>query len=382
MHGIELKKISNTALSNCIKLHQNQIQINFIYCKIDPTMKPKITIQAIAETAGVSTATVDRVLNSRLPVREGTALRVIDAADRLGYHAVHLMRQRMPVRGASKRLGFCLQKRASPFYQAFSSALREAVDRQTGGLGSTIIEFVDDLEPVVIGEKLLELGRRCDALGVVALDHPHVNAAVAQLHDEGHPCLALLTDLSAPQRIGCASINNRQRGRTAAWAVRRLGRGSGDVGVFVGSHRYQGQEISEMAFRSALREQAPSLRVLDAQVNLEDEQMAYEATLGLLRRNQDLVGLYDSAGGGAVGIVRALREEGQGRGIVLVCHELTPAHRLGLIDGVIDLVIQTPLAELSTTAVRALLQGLDPAQPSVYAQPYILPFEIYTSENV
>jgi LacI family transcriptional regulator len=348
-------------------------------------LKPKITIQAIAEAAGVSTATVDRVLNSRLPVREGTALRVIQAADKLGYHAVHLMRQRLPERGANRRLGFCLQKRASPFYQAFAQALRDAVARQSGGRSTAIIEFVDDLEPQAIGEKLLELGRRCDALGVVALDHPHVNDAVAQLHTEDHPCLALLTDLSAPQRLGCVSIDNRQRGRTAAWAVRRLSRGTGDVGVFVGSHRYQGQEISEMAFRSALREQAPGLRVLDAQVNLEDEQMAYEATLGLLQRNTDLVGLYDSAGGGAVGIVRALREEGQGRGIVLVCHELTPAHRTGLVDGIIDLVIQTPLAPLTDTAVRVLLQALqtvEAGQTPVLAQPFILPFEIYTSENV
>ena len=345
-------------------------------------IKAKITIPAIAQAAGVSTATVDRVLNSRLPVREATALRVIEAAERLGYHAVHVMRQRLPTSGSSYRLGFCLQKRASPFYQALAQALRNAVERHCGGRSTAIIEFVDDLEPLAIGEKLLELGRRCDALGVVALDHPHVNAAVAQLHAEHHPVLALLTDLSAPQRLGCVSIDNRQRGRTAAWAVRRLSRGEGVVGVFVGSHRYQGQEISEMAFRSALREQAPHLSVLDAQVNLEDEQMAYEATLGLLQRNPELLGLYDAAGGGAVGIVRARREEGQGRGIVLVCHELTPAHRLGLLDGTIDLVIQTPLAALCDTAVRVLLQALEPGQEPVLGRPHILPFEIYTSENV
>ena len=345
-------------------------------------MKPKVTIQAIAAAAGLSTATVDRVLNSRLPVREGTALRVIEAAERLGYHAVHVMRQRLHARSVSGRLGFCLQKQASPFYQALAQALRAAVAQQTGGRGSTIIEFVDDLEPLAIGEKLLELGRRCDALGVVALDHPHVNSAIAQLHDEGHPCLALLTDLSAPQRLGCVSIDNRQRGRTAAWAVRRLNRGGGDVGVFVGSHRYQGQEISEMAFRSALREQAPQLRVLDAQVNLEDEQMAYEATLGLLQRNPNLVGLYDAAGGGALGIVRALRDEGREHDVVLVCHELTPEHRRALVDGAIDLVIQTPLPALTDTATRILLQALQPGQPAVYGRPYILPFELYTPENV
>lgn len=344
-------------------------------------MKPKVTIQAIAEAAGVSSATVDRVLNSRLPVREGTALRVIEAAEQLGYHAVHLMRQRLSTSGARRRLGFCLQKRASPFYQAFAQSLRDAVERITDRRGSAVVEFVDDLEPQAIGEKLLQLGRRCDGLGVVALDHPHVNDAVACLHDEGHPCLALLTDLSAPQRLGCVSIDNRQRGRTAAWGVRRLTQREGEVGVFVGSHRYLGQETSEMAFRSALREQAPGLRVLDAQVNLEDEQMAYEATLGLLQRHPQLVGLYDAAGGGSVGIVRALREAAS-RKVVFVSHELTPSHRLGLIDGWIDLILQTPLTALSETAVRTLLQALEPGRGAVSGLSCVVPFEIYTSENV
>lgn len=345
-------------------------------------MKPKVTITAIAQAAGVSTATVDRVLNRRLPVKEGTALRVIEAAEGLGYHAVHLMRQRLPVQGAGRRLGFCLQKRSSVFYQGFAQALKDAVARQSEGRGTALIEFVDDLEPAAIGERLLELGRRCDGLGVVALDHPHVNDAVARLHEEGHPVLALLTDLSAPQRLGCVSIDNRQRGRTAAWAVRRLAHREGEVAVFVGSHRYLGQETSEMAFRAALRELAPGLRVLDAQVNLEDEQMAHEATVGLLQRHPGLVGLYDAAGGGAMGIVRALREVAPPERPVFVAHELTPAHRLALVDGDIDLVLQTPLPALCDTAVKLLLAALAP-QPSVaLGQTHLLPLEIFTSENV
>lgn len=349
-------------------------------------MKPKVSIQAIAEAAGVSTATVDRVLNSRLPVREGTALRVIEAADQLGYHAVHLMRQRLPVRGANRRLGFCLQKRSSPVYQALAQALRDAVASQTGGQGTAVIEFIDALEPRAIAERLLDLGRRVDALGVVALDHPHVTAAVATLHAEGRPCLALLSDLSAPQRLGCVGIDNRQRGRTAAWAVRRLARADrpddGEVAVFIGSHRYLGQEASEMAFRAALREHAPGLRVLDAQVNLEDEQLGYEATLALLARHPDLVGLYDTGGGATRGIVRALREEAAGRGIVVVAHGLTPEHREALVDGVIDLVIETPVVPVAETAVRVLLAALQPGAQPAFGQPFVLPLVLHTPENV
>ena len=67
------------------------------------TRKRKITLQAVADAAGVSSATVDRVLNRRLSVREDTALRVIAAAEALGYHAAHLMRQILVDHARSRR---------------------------------------------------------------------------------------------------------------------------------------------------------------------------------------------------------------------------------------------------------------------------------------
>ena len=347
--------------------------------------KRKVTLADVADAAGVSSATVDRVLNRRLPVREDTAMQVVAAAEALGYHGARLMRQRLSSAAQPRhRLGFCLQKASSPVYQALAQALREATAELTGGHGTAVIEFIDALEPRAIAERLLDLGRRCDALGVVALDHPHVSDAVAALHAEGRPCLALLSDLSAPQRLGCVGIDNRQRGRTAAWAVRRLARdgAEGEVAVFIGSHRYLGQETSEMAFRAALREHAPGLRVLDAQVNLEDEQIGYEATLALLGRHPDLVGLYDTGGGATRGIVRALREQAAGRGIVVVAHGLTPEHREALVDGVIDLVIETPVVPVAQTAVRVLLQALQPGARPASGQPFVLPFALHTPENV
>ena len=48
-------------------------------------MGKRATIADLAREAGVSVATVDRVLNQRLPVREDTALRVVAAAESIGY---------------------------------------------------------------------------------------------------------------------------------------------------------------------------------------------------------------------------------------------------------------------------------------------------------
>jgi LacI family transcriptional regulator len=344
-------------------------------------MKPKITIQAIALAAGVSTATVDRVLNSRLPVREGTALRVIEAAEQLGYHAVHVMRQRLPQRTGLYTLGFCLQKSQSPFYQAMAAALREAAQQTSSARCTLHVAFMDSFEPGAIAEQVVAMGQRCDAVAAVAVDHPHVSAAVEQLHDQGKPLLALLSDLSAEHRRGYVGVDNHKRGRTAAWAIHRLSRRAGKVAVLVGSHRYLGQEVNEMAFRSALREKAEPLDVLDARINLEDDEVTYEVTLDLLARHPDLVGIYSIAGS-VKGVVRALTEAGRAGQVVVVCHELTPDHRRALVNGAVDLVIRTPLALFAQTAIQTLLRSLQTEAPPAFGQPFVLPFELCTSENV
>jgi LacI family transcriptional regulator len=184
-------------------------------------------------------------------------------------------------------------------------------------------------------------------------------------------------------RAGYIGVDPRKSGRTAAWAVSRLTRrDEGTVGVFVGTPRYLGQESCEISFRSYLREHAPGLRVLDTQINLEDKQLAYEATLAMLARHADLAGLY-IPGGGVGGVIRALREEAAGRRIVTVCSDLMPDRYEALVEGVIDLVIDTPLQRIAQTAVQTMLRSLQ-ALPGEAAQAsqYPLPAQLYTPENV
>jgi len=345
------------------------------------------TLTAVAEAAGVSTATVDRMLNSRLPVREGTALRIIEAAERIGYHGAHLMRARLQERAdrTVRTLGFCLLRRHEAFYQALGRELNAAVARHASP-GVAVIEYMDAVEPAAIAQQLLELGREVDALAVVAVDHPHVTAAIEALHAAGKPVFTLLSDLSAPLRTGFVGVDPRKSGRTAGWAVSRLAKRPGPVAVFVGSHRYLGHEACEMSFRAYLREHAPAFRVLDTQVNLEDAQIAHEATLDLLRRHPDLAGIYDAGGGGAAGMIRALRMErppGHPHGhVVTVCNELTGEHRTALVDGVVDLVLVTPLAKITQTVVDAMHAALDQPQALPRAMQMAVPVEVCTAENV
>jgi LacI family transcriptional regulator len=157
------------------------------------------------------------------------------------------------------------------------------------------------------------------------------------------------------------------------------------VAVFVGSHRYLGHELAEISFRSYLRENAPGFKVLDTLVNLEDPQLAYEATLELLARHPELVGLHLTGGGGA-GVIRALREDAADHPreskLVVVCNELNATTRAALIDGVVDLVIHTPQERLAQTAVAQMLAATLPGAVVAGPQHKLLAMDLFTPENM
>lgn len=336
------------------------------------------SIADLAQAAGVSVATVDRVLNRRLPVRESTALRVVEAAEEIGYHATGLLKQRM--RDVPRRsFGFLLQRRSNPFYLELATGLVEATRAATFIQGRAIVEHIDEILPATIAARLREMAPRVDAIAVVAVDHPTVNEAIAEVTASGKPVVALLSDVTAPSRAGCLMVDRHKSGRTAAWAISRLAPRPGKVGILIGSHRYLSQEISEISFRSYMREHAPQFSLLEPMVNLDDQQVSHEAVIELVTSNPDLVGIYD-CGGGEHGLVQALREEGIGRRIVTVCNELTPVTREALIDGVIDLVLGTPVATLARRTVEVLAQAV--AEPERGMTQVLLPADLHISENI
>ena len=342
-------------------------------------MSKRPTIRDVAKRAGVSVATVDRVLNARHTVRATTAERVLHAAEALNYHATALLKHRIEETAPRMTLGFLLQKSSKHFYRQLAADLEVATHSNPRIRGEPLVHFVDELAPAVIAEHMRELGHRANVLAVVAVDHPQVASEIATLREHGVPCFAILSDLTAPAKAGFVGIDSRKAGRTAAWAIARLAQAPGEVGILIGSHRYLSQEDREIGFRSYLREHYAEFRVLEPIVYLDDAAVGYDAALDLFKKNPHIVGLY-VCGGGIEGALSAVREEKLAQRIVFACNELTPSSRAGLIEGAIDIVIATPTCDLAQQTVTAMVAAAQRQSDSV---PHIsVPFEIYVSENV
>lgn len=343
-------------------------------------MASRSTIHDVAREAGVSTATVDRVLNAREKVREETARKVYDAARRVGYHAAPLIGQRMQADLPMLRLGVVLHKEKQAFYQTFKAELEKAALNAVGVRVSVQIEFSPSQTPADFAALMDKLSTRVDAVASTAVTHPDVTEAVMRLNAKGIPCFALLNDFAQGVRQNYLGLNNMKIGRIAAHMIVQSCHQAGKIAVFVGGHRWHGHELRETGFRSYFREYAPQFTILDTLVNLETRQLTYEATLDLLNRHPDLRGIY-CAGGGMEGAIAALREVRQPGDITLIVNELTPESRAALISRYVAMAIATPLdrlcADLITLAAEAVRDGITPLQGQHFLQP-----DLYLPESV
>src|SRR5256714_8633449 len=83
-----------------------------------------MSLEAVAKKAGVSTATVSRVLNDLKVVKNSTRARVLKAAEELKYHPN--LHARSLARGKSRTLGILVSNMENPFFFDILRALESA----------------------------------------------------------------------------------------------------------------------------------------------------------------------------------------------------------------------------------------------------------------
>jgi LacI family transcriptional regulator len=344
-----------------------------------PDMPDRPTMIDIARLAGVGIATVDRVLNGRATVRRSTALRVAEAADRLGYRSevamALLTRSALP----QVRFGFVLHKRTQPFYRAFAAALEKAVAARADINASIEIAFSASQAPADFAAEIRAIAHRCDVLASSAVDHPDLDRAVEDIRRAGIATFALLSDFAQRWRAGYVGLDNARAGRIAGWMAAQRLSGGGTAATVVGGKRWHGQVLRAAAFAEHVRAHAPDTQMLEPIINLETRRMTYDAVRSLIVRHPNLHALY-VAGGGMEGAIAAIREAGRDRRIALIVNELTPESADALREDIASLVIATPLDDLCRELVDLMRRKI--AGATDRAELHFLPARLYLPGSV
>ena len=338
------------------------------------------TIRDLADAAGVSISTVNRVLAGADNVRGPTVALVKEAAERIGFYGLGTIRSQIDSRRSKYRFGFLLLQSSRAFYKMLAASIEAEAQHIDDAEVEALIRFAEDLSPQSISASLLEMGKSCQAVAVVAAVHPLVSQAVDTLQQSGVPVFALISQLSATGAVSYVGRDNWKAGRMAAWTIANVCKSPGKVAILVGNHRFRCQEMNESGFRSYFREFAPQFTVLEALSTFETSAVAEEMTERLLTEHSDLKGLF-VAGGGITGVVRALRASGKNGQIVAVGHQLMDNTRDGLLDGTLTMILSDPLDLMAREAIAGMMRASqDHANHG--KQTVVLPFEICTRENI
>ena len=338
----------------------------------------RATIEDVAAEAGVSVATVDRVLNGRAAVRPKTAERVEKAVRRLNYQPDRLAARL--ARARDYRFCFILPEGTN----AFMTALAEAVEAEALRMAQekVVIDLTrtDVFDADALAETLDSIGPNYDGVAVVALDHPRVREAINALNERGVGVVTLVSDVPSSKRAHYVGIDNSAAGRTAATLMGRyLGSRRGKVGLIAGSLSLRDHVERQFGFEQVMASDFPHLSLLPVREGRDDRQKAKRMAEQLLADHPDMIGLYN-VGAGAAGIVTALEDGGRAKDVVFITHELTDDTRRALISGAIDIIINQDAGHEVRSAIRVLMSKADKA-PIVDEMERIR-IDIYIRDNI
>lgn len=302
----------------------------------------------IAEAAGVSPTTVNRVLNERGSVSAATRARVVAAAKQLG-----VPRLLPETRRGLTRFDVILARSDTPYFHRLNLALQRSmqmIDKKVV-MHRTFIQEDDDDR---IAHAILSPPQKRHGLIVAVHDTERVSDALCRVIKSGVPVVTLMSDIVDVPRLHYAGIDNYRAGRTAGYFLGRLAQRSGRVLLVSNSLIYRAHAERTNGCRDVIAEMFPALECSAINECHDDADQCYLAVMQALNKYDDLVGIYNS-GAGSSGIEAALRKSGRAGKVVWIGHEKSDEHRQYLENRVMDLVIDQDPDGQAVSSLQHLL---------------------------
>jgi len=345
-------------------------------------MSSSPTIADLARTAGVGTATVDRVLNHRPGVNADTMQRVMQAVAELGTP----LQPGRPRRGANFRFAFVLPAEESPFLDLLDRQIAQTANDFRHQHITEITYRIDTTDPDRFAAELAQVGAY-QGIALLTPDLPPIKLAIDELVRSGVHVVTLFSDVAGSMRETCIGADNRAAGRTAGLLLARMASsaagGGRDTLLLASQATGLSSEIERrIGFVQVLEERFPALRVLRTPDLPADDAGAAQALQQFLATGIEparVAGIYN-VGSGSVGVARALQAAGLTTQVGVVVHDFTEEHRALLVANSVSYVLHQDIHYCVLTAARVLRALCENVRGALnVVQPHI---EILTAENL
>jgi LacI family transcriptional regulator len=310
------------------------------------------TTKDLAKSAGVSRATVDRVLNGRDGVRRETVDRVNKAIEDLGF--VRNLQAANLARSQSYRFIFALPRSGDQFLDQIVRRIQEAETLFSADHVWCDVHHIDENDPHSISAYLSSLSK-ADVAGVAIMspESPQVRDAITRLQERGVAALPLISNQTMMD-ADWVGIDNRAAGATAGLLLGQLAGGrSGTVMVIAESMQSRDSLERRLGFDQEISKNFPALHALPSLETYGNADRARTIISASLSAHPDIVGIYILASE-ARKPLSIVAEMDVSRDIIRIAHERTPFTEQALRDRTLDGVIAQDAGHLVRSAIRRL----------------------------
>ena len=299
----------------------------------------KISQKTIAEQAGVSRGTVDRVLHGKPNVKPETRERVLAAVEALGYtpnmvgRALALSRREYSV---------CVVLPDNPFFADVRAGI-EAARAELCDYNVTVSYIVTN------GKSNAELIKAITdspskAFMVALGDTEDIRACIRRKTEAGIPVITFNTDIKDCGRLCFVGQDLYRSGRIAASLMLKMLHGEGGrVLILTGSNKYKAHRERAEGFGDVMADSGRSIELITAPETEDDRELTRIRLLDALEADKSIDGIY-MASGHVEELAKVLSS--LGRKYRVVVNDLYPSVAEALCGGVIDFtILQDPFAQ-------------------------------------
>jgi LacI family transcriptional regulator len=317
-------------------------------------MASTFTIPQIAEAAGVSTATVDRVLNNRPGVGQATVERVKTAMETLG--AVSPVRGR-PRASQGFKFAFVLPAARRGFFDLVDRVIAQSAGDFRHRHIAELTHRIPAQDGNAFAAQLAKL-TDVDGIAVLAPDVPAVKLAINELVRSGIHVVTLFSDVAGSLRETYIGADNKAAGRTAGLLIgRELAHVHSPRCALLSPQTRFASEIDRvLGFEQVLQERSAHIELVrysDMPETEEDTRRFVTQHLPSAASDAPLHAVY-SVGPGSFGLGRALAELGYDSRLTVAIHDLLEVNRPLLMSHAVTYVLDQDVHYAVNTAARVL----------------------------
>lgn len=309
-------------------------------------MKKRPTIQMVAELAGVSRGTVDRVLNNRSYVRADVRERVLNAIRETGYlspREAHRQAAEAEMPLQPVKLGVLLPNWGGPFREEVTrgiAAVRAELEKRSVEVRVCTCETDVPREAIELMDELLAWGAQ--GIALCALNDITIEARVGELADQGIPCITFNSDLPNSRRLCFIGQDYAKSGRIAAELLSKCIPPTARVLAMAGNLEYNGHRTRLDGFCEHMKSKGFSSAQIEVEETYNDYRVTYNRITAALTSENPPAAIY-MANRSVTGCVDALKAAGMDGKVRVIAHDMSARRRQMLLEGSLDLTITQDL---------------------------------------